>query len=271
MSLDFNKPETWADPALHSPPSFDVEAYQTRINDILGLSETGMPVVRLVWAPDITKCYSKFYTSWIGLMGANSELRAKYKYATIQIPNTPDQIDIPPPRWILEEFHHPGQYTAAWEQTRFNKDGYEIRPAPPTDGYYDELLKIAIHNPKKCCKQAIKRKVVCWGRYRQPDTKDLDVLRKAKAKRDAAPFIDVTKPLTEIDKKRVALETKNRVEEQQKLIQEKIKEFVDENALELLEASIPGIRLSDKTTKFSIPKLMNTKTTEAGLIVPGRT
>lgn len=265
--MDYNNPSTWADPKLHASPSFDVETFQKKIDDIFGLSETGLPIVRLVWAPDIQRCYHKFYTSWIGLQGAGSELRARYKYSTVQIPGTPDIIDIPPPRWMLEEFNHPGQANASWEAARWAKDGRELRPPPPAEGHFTHLITIALHNKKKCCKFAKRDKVVCWGRYRQPDEKDLETLRMAKARRDADIAIDVTKPLTERDQTRIALETSSKIAEQEAATQKKIKEFVDENALELIGLVVPGARISEKNKKFSIPKFPITKT-EAGIIIP---
>lgn len=265
MSFDPNNSSTWACRELHNPPEFDVAAYQEKIDAIFGLSDTGMSIVRLVWAPDILKCYTKFFTSWIGLQGAGSELRARYKFSTIQIPGTPDIIDIPPPRWILEEFNHPGQVNASWEAARWAKDGREMRPPPPPEGHYSHLITIARHS-NKCCKHAKKHKVVCWGKFRNPAETDLEILRRAKAKRDEDIAIDITKPLTEADLARVSLDTKHRIEEQEAITQEQIKEFVDANALELLEL-YTGRKFSDKTKKFSIPRFNNQKTTEAGLII----
>lgn len=270
MSLDRNKPTTWASRELYVPPDFDVAAYQNRIDEVMGKSDTGLPIVRLVWAGDIKKCFSKFYTSWNSAgFGVDSELRAKYLYASIKIPGSPDIIDIPPPRWIFEEFNHPGQYMASWQAARFDSENREVRPAPPPNGYYSELFPIVTHKADECCKEAAEKKVICWGYYREPDEKDLEVLRAAKKLRDEDPFVDPTKPLDEATLARARAEALVQVEKFEKERDQKLKDFVDENAVELLE--LCGVPVSDVARKmFSIPTAlrgMNQKT-ESGVIVP---
>jgi hypothetical protein len=266
MSFDKNKPSTWACSEIYTPPaSFDVAGYQSQIDEILGLSDTGMPMVRLVWAGDRKKCYSKFYVTWKpDGFGLSSELRAKYKYMSLQVPGTSDVIDIPPPRWIFEQFEHPGQYAASWEAARF-QNGREMRPGHPPNGYYSHLLTIADHGAsKECCKKATEDKVVCWGDYREPDTKDLGILRKAKFLRDQDRFVDTTKPLDEDTLNILGKETDDRVAEQQKIIDKKVEEYIDENFLELCEAV--GIPVTGRArAAYSIP---NKQKTENGIIIP---
>jgi hypothetical protein len=269
-SFDFNKPETWGSPEIYAYPDFDITGFQKKLDDLFGLSDTNFPIVRIVWPGDIKKCYSKFYTSWTGAgFGIDSELRAKYRYASIQIPGTPDIIDVPPARWILEQFNHPGQYLASWEAARFSQDGREIRPAPPPNGYYSHLWTIAEHN-EECCKEAKAKMKVCWGSYRLPDEQDIDILRKAKQARDADREIDTTKPLDEITLEAINKETENRIAEQEKKVQDVLGELVDEYALELFEHL--GIPVSPTArAKFSIPKDLKGKhkiRTESSVIVP---
>lgn len=263
MTLDLNKPDTWADSAIHSPPAIHLK-FQARIDKIFGLAENAMPIVRLVWAPDIQQCYSKFYTSWNEFkQGVDTELRAKYKYATVAIPGSPDIIDIPPPRWILEQREEPGQYAQAWEAARYDNEGRERRPPPPTTGYYSHLMTIATHD-SVCCKNTPKQ-VVCWGKYREPDTKDLEILKRAKYLRDQDKEIDVHKPLTVETLAAVGKKTRDEQVEREMKIAEKTAEFVEDNALELIQM-FTGQRLSEKTKKFSFPSNMKRK--ESGLIVP---
>lgn len=267
--FDKDKPDSWASPELYSSPDFDLVGYQKKIDDIMGLSATNLPIVRLVWAADRKKCYSKFYVEWDAAgFGIKTELRAKYLYASIKIPGTADIIDIPPPRWIFEQFHHPGQYLASWEAARF-VDGKEQRPAPPPNGYYSDLHVIATHKHDECCADAKEKKVICWGRYRAPDEKDLDMLRAAKKARDADPFIDPSKPLDEKAQARIEEEVAVKKEEFEAARDAKLKDFVDEHAVELLEAC--GVPVSGRArTSFSIPaglKGINQKT-ESGIIVP---
>lgn len=251
-SFSVNKPETWGCAEIHTPPVFDVAAYQKKINAIFGLSPTGHEIVRLVWAPDIKKCYSRFYTSWApDGTGVNDELRAKYRYATIAIPGTAnDIIDVPPPRWIIEDREDPGQFAATWEAGRWSQ-GREIRPPAPTEGYYAELFKIAKHNGT-CCKET-PRQFVCWGEYREPDEKDLERLKRAKYLRDKDEEFALDAPVPEKVLASAALVTNEKIAQKQLMADEKMKEFVDENALELIEM-FTGIKCSEKTRKFSLPK-----------------
>jgi hypothetical protein len=274
--FDYDKPQTWASEEIYHYPSFDKESFQKQLNELFGLSETNLPNVRLVWPGDIKRCYSKFYISWTGAgFGVDTELRAKYRYASIQIPGTPDTIDIPPARWILEEFNHPGQYLASWEAARFDKTtGREIRPAPPPSGYYSHLWTIARHN-EQCCKEAVENKKVCWGSYRLPDDHDIETLRKAKQARENARAIDTTRPLDETTMRGIALEVKNLVEDRDKCNERLLDEFIDEYAYELIEYFV-GVPCSDVARKkFSIPKELKGKyqikkenTEKAGLILP---
>jgi hypothetical protein len=89
----------------------------------------------------------------------------------------------------LKQFVHPAQY-ANDEITRWAKktDGKqtllrELRPAKPLSGYYAPLLRIGRHTPS-CCKDAKKDRVTCWGTYRAPDDKYLELLSKAVAIRE---------------------------------------------------------------------------------------
>jgi hypothetical protein len=273
--FDFDKPETWASEEIYHYPDFNKESFQGLLDDLFGLSETGLPNVRLVWPGDIKKCYSKFYTTWTSSgFGVDTELRAKYKYASIQIPGTSDTIDIPPARWILEQFNHPGQYLASWEATRFDKEGREVRPAPPPHGYYSHLWTIARHN-EQCCKEAIENKKVCWGNYRLPDDHDIKMLKEAKRARDADREIDTTKPLDDLTLKQIEREVVDLGEKNDKRNAALLDEFVDEHAYELIEYFI-GVPCSDiARKKFSIPKelkgkyrIKKEKMEKADLILP---
>lgn len=248
----FNRddPTTWATTELHQQPlGFNVSAFQKKIDKILGLTENGMPVARLVWAPDIQNTYSKFYCEWDGLFGTATELRAKYRYATLKIPGTLDTyIDIPPPRWIIEEHNSHGQMSASWEQARWNKAGKEVRPPMPLEGYYSELFTIADHN-ETCCEEA--EKMVCWGKYRLPAQEDLDRLQMAKTLRDRDAFVDPTTPLSDETLALIKLDTRNRLEKHNADKDALIDEFIDEHAPALIE-KFTGQKTN--TAAFDLPK-----------------
>ena len=265
MTFSLNNAATWGTKEVHQPPSsFNVAAFQAKLDKIFGLAPNGMPIVRLVWAGDIAKCYSRFYTEWTNAgFGTESELRAKYRYATIKIPGTTDYIDIPPPRWIIEDREDASRYASIWQQTRW-QNGKEMRPPPPLDGYYCHLMTIAKHDAS-CCNQAKEDRVVCWGQYRKPDARDLAMLNKARQARDADVHIPLDRPLSEQTMELVGRDANNRALKRAEYADDQMKQMVDDNALELISQAT-GIDLSDKTKKFSIPSGMTQK--ESGLIVP---
>jgi hypothetical protein len=272
MAIDFNDPVTWCSGDVYKAPSFNARAYQRKLDKIAG-TRRGRPVVRLIWAGD-KNCFSKFYDDWDDHgLGIHSEIRAKYKYAVIRVPGTADSFDVPPPRWIFEERHEPEQYAASWEQARWvyvtkgdgteDKRRVERRPPPPNE-YYDHLWTVAKHDDY-CCQTAQMNKKVCWGLYRQPDERDLDVIRRAIQDRDKdaeqSPYEQLNeKSLAAADKDASDFVSKTKEERKQKT-----KEFVDDNALALI-SMFTGADLSDKTKKFSVPSKY--KQTQAGIIIP---
>lgn len=249
MTFDRDNPTSWASRELHDKPlGFSVRAFQKKIDKILGLTENGLPVCRLVWAPDISKTYSKFYCNWTAMgFGTETELRAKYRYATIKIPGTADLfIDIPPPRWIIEEHNSYGQAAESWEAARWNKAGKEVRPPCPLEGYYSELFTISDHDDECCAKN---KSVVCWGRYRLPAQQDLDRLQMAKNLRDKDAFINPNAPLSAETLALINLQSQGTRDRNEALKDQKITEFIEENALELIEKFT-----GQKNTKFSKEK-----------------
>lgn len=246
-NFDVNEPRSWANVSVHTPPEFDIAKFQKQINKILGLTENGLPVCRLVWAADIKKTYIKKYCKWEGLLGVETELHAKYRFARIKIPNTTDTyIDIPPPRWIIEEHNSYGQGAASSEKARWDKFGKELIPPPALEGYYSELFTIAEHT-ETCCND----KLVCWGTYRLPSQKDLNRLQRAKNLRDKDMFIDPTRPLSPDTLALIGRDTENKIQHHQELKDAQLAEFVDEHAAELIE-KFTGQKT--KTAAFMLPK-----------------
>lgn len=114
----YNDQTHWADAGIYKTPEFDTADYQKKINLIVGLSPSGQPIVRLIWAWDARKWEN---TSWD--MAGNAiegEWRQKYRALTIDIGND-DYVDIAPPRWILEERFEPEALAVSWELTRYRK------------------------------------------------------------------------------------------------------------------------------------------------------
>lgn len=262
--IDFNNSSTWGTPELHKAPAgFDAKGFQKKLDAIYPPKVEGRPEVRLVWAPSIKDCYTRRYSAWsnISNLGTESELRAKYKFAELKI-DKDLYLDVPPPRWIIEERNDLGQVYASWEAGRWAKDGREMFPPLPPEGYYSELFKI-VHHDGVCCKNTPKH-IICWGQYRTPNDKDLKVIKKAKFLRDHDTEIALDKPLSAEVLASAARVTNNQIALKQEKADAKMKEFVDENVLELI-AMFTGQPLSDRTKKFSLPTISHK---ENGIIVP---
>lgn len=176
-----DEPWRWADDSSWRRPIFDVKAFQAKIDEIVGLTVRGDSIVRLQWMRDM-ECYEKRYTAWDSVgTPIKHELRATYKFVTVPIEGG-DIIDIPPPRWVLEQRYEPEQIAEAWEKERWETEDGIARPlkdAVPGNGYYKWLWTVASHN--NCCEEGVitdeHGSRVCWGRYRKPGEKDLTTLR----------------------------------------------------------------------------------------------
>lgn len=187
----YDDPRKFATPGIWEPPTFNVRKFQKKLNKICGTSD-GKPVVLLRWA---WECREFFHTEFDGLgKPTKGEWRAKFRFMTVTLADG-TEVDISVPRWILLQRFEPGQYWESWQRTRYIYDpliGRHVdkRGEPPPDGWYGYLRTIAEHDPANaCCDRAWKyHRRRCWGYYREPEEKDLDILRKAIALRDADPY-----------------------------------------------------------------------------------
>lgn len=112
----YDQKENWTAAGIWKAPAFNVENYQRKLNEIVGLSDSGQPIVRLTWAWDERKWEN---TDWDFAGNAiKGEWRQKYRALTVEIGDD-EYVDISPPRWFLEERFEPGQYTRSWEASRY--------------------------------------------------------------------------------------------------------------------------------------------------------
>lgn len=194
MHSVYDNPAKWGSAGIWHPPTFNVQKFQKKLDRICGTAN-GKPIVRLVWAWDArTKDF--YYTKWDSFgRGTAAEFRFKYRFLTVPL-GEGESMDIPPPRWILEQRYEPGQYGPVWEQSRWQTRNvygeerrFELRPEAPPDGWYGFLHCIAIHEPdQSCCLRALKdRGATCWGIYREPSQVDLDLIAGAVQRRNADP------------------------------------------------------------------------------------
>jgi hypothetical protein len=200
----FDAEKNWTRAGIWQPPAeVDVAAYQQQINDIVGLSPSGAPIVQLKWAWECKKWRN---TSWDEFGNATSgEWRQRYVALTVEIGHD-DYCDISPPRWILEERFEPAQYANSWEHSRYVHDPAECHrcanvalglieqstscvrrdlhgPAPRA-GWYNLLPHIGIiakheHGMQCCDRRWAESREICYGRYKVPGEKELQRLKRA--------------------------------------------------------------------------------------------
>lgn len=197
----YDDPRNWGSPGIWHAPTFNAAKFQKRLNRIVGTSD-GKPIVRLVWAWD-HRTRDFYFCDWDSFgRGTKAEFRYKYRFTTLNLGDG-DTMDIPPPRWILEQRYEPGQYAPSWEAGRWMtktlgwdkklkadiKKRFELRPQAPPDGWYGFLRCISDHDADElCCTRARQRGGTCWGYYREPSRLDLDLVQDAVRRRNADPY-----------------------------------------------------------------------------------
>jgi len=219
--MNYNDPKGWTAKGIWKPPTFDVAAYQERLNRIVGLSASGAPIVRLKWAWECRR-WENFEWDEFG-NATKGEFRQKYRALTIELPFD-EYVDISPPRWVLEERFEPGQYARSWDAVRYVHDPLSCRkcqaeslglivpsqsctrrdvhgPAP-REGWYLALAGIGIIAKHKkngrCCARLWKAsREICYGRYKEPDETELETLARAVRARDKEAELSPHEELSE--------------------------------------------------------------------------
>jgi hypothetical protein len=177
MKEALNDVRQWGDAGMVSPPSdFNRKKFQKKLDQIAGISvSSGLSIIRLIWG-------------WESLITVNGEVRQRYAFHTITLPNG-DNVDIATPRWFLEELIEPAQYKKEWERARYTIEGLELIDSigpPPSNGLYLPAMPIARHESgNQCCVRLwAEERRRCVGTYRVPGEDTLDVIRKAVRERD---------------------------------------------------------------------------------------
>jgi hypothetical protein len=222
---ELDNPKRWHN---YLKPWFDVEAFQQRINDRVGLNRDGRPIVRLIWGQDAVQHVFNETTPaywWRRLKKGEG-----YTWWTI-------------PRWIYERRVEPEQYVSAWNEKRYSiKDpttgasiecedcgsraepkliggnlycqrcastnisgGTVIDKGPPPSEYYVYMMDASEHesavNPldgwSACCtRKFYEDRSRCWGKYRPPGNIDLVALEKAVEAMNVQPHFDPYAPVS---------------------------------------------------------------------------
>jgi hypothetical protein len=222
---ELDNPKRWNQ---YLKPWFDVERFQDRINDRVGLNRDGRPIVRLVWGQDVTQHVYQEETP---------------RYWTRRLRKLNDFVWWTVPRWMFERRIEPEQYVTAWNATRYSlKDpttggghrcedcgssaepkllgdkvycsncagtnvsgGSVIDKGPPPTDHYVYMMDASEHEgmtnevdgwPACCARQFYTDRARCWGSYRHPADIDLIVIEKAVQAMNAAAYHDPYKPLT---------------------------------------------------------------------------
>lgn len=112
----YNDQKRWAEAGIFKAPLFDSHSWQRKCDRIVGLSPSGQPIVRLLWAWDARRWENVAWDQWGNATAG--EWRQKYRALTVDIGND-DYVDIAPPRWALEERYEPQAVAESWELTRY--------------------------------------------------------------------------------------------------------------------------------------------------------
>jgi hypothetical protein len=154
-------PSNWST-HFQSPPHFDREGFQDKLNKIAGFTQANEPVLRLVWGAN------ESYFMQDGL-----ELIERPRYATYK--------GQPIRRWLIEENTDPGQLEAMGGKT---DPHFQVKER----GFYTLWSVIADH--RGCPPNCKDKETICLGDYREPDETVLNYVREC-ARKIAA---DKTRP-----------------------------------------------------------------------------
>lgn len=284
-----NQPSAWNQ---YLKPWFDVEAFQKRINDRVGLSN-GRPIVRLVWGQDI----------WQHIWGERTP-----RYWARRLKRLDGITWYTIPRWILESRVEPEQYVDAWNASRYSlRDpttggfkcedcgttreprlvgnrvycvgctgtnvvgGSVIDKGPPPEELYTYLADCAEHEgltdpinhwPHCCTRAFYTDRSRCWGKYRQPGDLDLVVVERVVAALNAPTSHDPRKPLTAAELAEIELAANMQVERAQL----EFEEYERQLQAEVLRTyPYPGFELG--ASHFSDPGPSFQKGVERGIIL----
>jgi hypothetical protein len=183
-----NDPSQWT--TEMRPPYFDVQAYQKRLDERVGLNREGKSILKLVWAPQA-----------IGLYGIP-------RYWVTRVKDGEKWIYTSAPRFVFESRVEKAQYAPSWEAMRFTMSEEEgfVPTSPPEDFYMFRWLCAEHENidpvwgKPRCCQRAWEpNRLRCWGTYRAPNDYDLECVSKALQVREQSQFIDAYAPLSPAD------------------------------------------------------------------------
>jgi len=247
-AAELDNPKRWHN---YLRPWFDVEKFQSRINDRVGLNRDGRPIIRLVWGQDVEQhvfgeLMPRYWTRRL-------KRQTGFTWWTV-------------PRWMFERRIEPEQFTDAWNATRYSLHdptegagqrcedcnssaepviiggklycrtcggskivgGRVIDKGPPPKEYYEFFEVAAEHEgytdqlsawPACCARQFYTDRSRCWGTYRSPSDYDLVIIERAVQLMNADKHRDPYTPLTVEQLRQAELASNMQIERSQELFE----------------------------------------------------
>lgn len=199
--------EDWT--SFAQPVVPDIRAIQNAVQEIAGTYD-GQPILRLDWQPNVIvyRYGKRRHANTVLTVRAPKEKRFNRKTGIWEVPF--EMVEICVPRWYVRQLVPRSKETERkWEEMRFNWEDRVVNnrlipvrvdvmgPYPPAGLYKDGPPPydcIAHHDlDRKCCYDRINEGEVCYGRYRDPDSEDVKILKNAwleflsKAPKDRLP------------------------------------------------------------------------------------
>lgn len=174
------------------PSNFDKEAYQKRIDQIVGTRD-GRPIIKLAWATEEFRWWPH----------AHGDEPKGYVLPIFHAYTDLDGNLVAAPRWVLLERIEWEQYAPTWEATRYSmyQDKLWDWAGPIPEERYVELRAHCYHDGVCCpCQkmwtcQCGPEYEHCWGKYAEPDEQLLNWIRmksrEAQHDPDVKPLDDV--------------------------------------------------------------------------------
>lgn len=143
------------------------------------------------------------YTDWYpnGLPKGKLERKPPLLFAEHKV-NDHDYLYISCPRFLLLEVLHVSQYEEGWESASWVDapdmigGRKRIRPEKPPVNMYKHLQIIAEHDQTSlshempnCCVKMLNQKRICYGRYREPNERDIAYVRGIREEQDRQGII----------------------------------------------------------------------------------
>jgi hypothetical protein len=202
-----------------APPAFDRDAYQTRLNEITGLSR-GMPILKLVWGGEEGTAK---YSEWDSF-GTPQKSHIVPTYSVTRKNPILDHIEyVPIRRWIIVERAEPEFYGLGSDDdnTFTNEYGVDCKPAEKPVELYTPYIYIGDHSncPTDCC-----AKRICFGGYKPPSAWELDLILEHTYKLSKDKFINPYSRLSAETKAHLNLEKKHLKEIRDQEFDDHIKE-----------------------------------------------